>query len=158
MRSVHPSDKFFISSSTVRSTVQQGGMLSGAVSQLLLTATSSLADTVQISRCIVADLCFSSDPVGRDGSRFSATCFYPHGQWSWTHSNVWTIGCEEVEWIYLACIRDRWQAVGNTVLNHRVLYNTGNSWLAEELVACEEELCSVAFVSQVTDRLSCAIM
>ena len=36
------------------------------------------------------------------------------------------VGWEDMDWIDLAQDRDRWQSLGNAVINHRVPYNVGN--------------------------------
>ena len=36
------------------------------------------------------------------------------------------VGCEAMDWIYLAHDRDRWRAVVNEVMNLRFPYNAGN--------------------------------
>jgi len=36
------------------------------------------------------------------------------------------VGLGDMEWIDLAQDRDRWRALVNVVMNHRVPYNTGN--------------------------------
>jgi hypothetical protein len=42
------------------------------------------------------------------------------------------VGSEGMDWIDLAQVRDRWLAIVNAVMNHRVPYNAGN-FLTEDL-------------------------
>jgi hypothetical protein len=55
--------------------------------------------------------------------------------------------CGDVDWTHLAQNLDQCNAYVSTALNLRVPYNSGISRLAEELLASEEGLCSVALVS-----------
>ena len=50
-------------------------------------------------------------------------------------------------WTDVAEDRDRWQALVNEVMNHRVLLNVGNFLLAEDLLASQEGLWSLELVS-----------
>jgi hypothetical protein len=44
-------------------------------------------------------------------------------------------------------VRDRWPAVMNTVMNFRFHKMRGISWIAEELSASQEWLCSIMLVT-----------
>jgi hypothetical protein len=48
-----------------------------------------------------------------------------------------------MDWIDLAHDRDRWRAVVNVVMNLGVHKMRGVSWLAEDLLASEQGLCSL---------------
>jgi len=53
-----------------------------------------------------------------------------------------------MDWINLAHFKDSWQALVIVVTIRRVQYNTGNFWLAEKLLACQEGLCYMELVNQ----------
>jgi len=54
-----------------------------------------------------------------------------------------------VEWIYLVHDRERWLTLVNAVMNVRVPKMRGISRLAKDLLAYQEELCSVDLVSKL---------
>jgi hypothetical protein len=56
---------------------------------------------------------------------------------------------ELVNWIHLAQYRDQWQAFENTVMNIQVPLKMEISWLAEQLLASQEGLCSMELVNWV---------
>ena len=56
---------------------------------------------------------------------------------------VWYGG---MDWIYLAQDIDRWPELVNAVMNLRVHKTQGISWLAENRLVSQEELCSVEWV------------
>ena len=45
-----------------------------------------------------------------------------------------------MDWIYVAQVRDKWRALGHTVMNLRVHKIRVLPWLAEELLAFQEGL------------------
>ena len=51
-------------------------------------------------------------------------------------------------WINVAHDRDKWQGVVNVVMKFQVHIMLGISWLAKELLASPEGLCSILSVSQ----------
>jgi hypothetical protein len=53
------------------------------------------------------------------------------------------------DWIAVAQDRGRWRALVNEVMNPRVPYNAGNFFLTADLLASQEGLCSMEFVSVV---------
>jgi hypothetical protein len=58
-------------------------------------------------------------PVGRPGRK--RPLGRPKRRWEDNiRMDVREIGCEYVDWMYLAGDRDRWQALVNTVMNFRV--------------------------------------
>jgi hypothetical protein len=54
------------------------------------------------------------------------------------------VGWGGMDWIDMAQDRDRWWAVVSAVMN---LQTRGISWQAEDLLASQEELCSMELVS-----------
>jgi hypothetical protein len=48
----------------------------------------------------------------------------------------------------VAHVRDKWQALVNVVMKFQVHIMLGISWLAKELLASPEGLCSILSVSQ----------
>jgi hypothetical protein len=52
-----------------------------------------------------------------------------------------------MDWIELAQNRDRWWAVVNAVMKLRVTQNAGNSWLADKLLASQEDFFSFELIS-----------
>ena len=52
-----------------------------------------------------------------------------------------------MDWIDSAQVKDRWWAAVNAVMNLRVTEFSGRIWLGEELLACQEVLCSMELVS-----------
>ena len=57
------------------------------------------------------------------------------------------LGRDGVDWINLAQGRDKWRAVVNTSVNHRVHWNAASQWVAEELVAFQVGLVPLLLVS-----------
>jgi hypothetical protein len=56
-------------------------------------------------------------------------------------------GMGSMDWIDLAQERDRWQASVTTVMTFGFHNIWGMSWLAEDLLASEEGICSLELVS-----------
>jgi hypothetical protein len=57
-----------------------------------------------------------SRPLGRPGRRWEYNI----------RMDPRETGCEGVDWMHLAQVRDQWRALVNTVMNLRVLQNAGN--------------------------------
>jgi hypothetical protein len=51
-----------------------------------------------------------------------------------------------MDWIDVAWHRDQWRTLVNKVINLRVLLNTGDFFIPEELLASQEGLCSIQLV------------
>jgi len=45
------------------------------------------------------------------------------------------VGCEVMDWLDLAEDRDRWRALVNVVMNHKVPQNAGNFFTSSELIS-----------------------
>ena len=63
-------------------------------------------------------------------------------------TDIKEIEWEDMGWINLAQDRVKWQAVVNVVMKFQVHIMLGISWLAKELLASPEGLCSILSVSQ----------
>jgi hypothetical protein len=61
------------------------------------------------------------------------------------------MGCKGVDWIYLTQYRDQSWGLLNTVITFRFHEKWEISWIAEQLLASEEELCFKELVSLVSE-------
>ena len=62
--------------------------------------------------------------------------------------DIQEVGREALEWINLDWDRDNWRTLVSVAMKLRVPWNAGISWLAEDLLASQEVLCSMELVSQ----------
>jgi len=58
------------------------------------------------------------------------------------------VECGYMDWIGLAQDRDRWRTLVSAVMNLRVPWNAGISWLAANQLASQEGLCTTEWVSK----------
>jgi len=71
-------------------------------------------------------------------------------RWQYTiKMDLRELGCADVNWIKLAQDRESLRALANAVRKLRVHKSWGNSWLAENWLATQEEL---SFMVLVTDQ------